>query len=154
MAGSTPAHGDGSHPVQETVRARLFELVDEEGNVRAELGIEPDGFPGLNLIDKDGVGRIGLTLIGGSPGLLLLDGNGMPRTLLRVGGPDETSSLALMGEDAKPRATLSVERDGSSFLTLADPGGMRRVSLTAFGEDGASALILHDRDGNEIWRAP
>ncbi len=144
--------GDGSGPVQQTVRARLFELVDEEGKVRAELGVEPDGFPSFNLLDKNGVGRVGLTLMGGSPSLLLMDEDGALRALVRV-GPEGASSVTLMGKDQKPHAMVSTEPDGSSYLAFTDADGVRRAGLAALA-DGASALTFSDQAGNVVWRAP
>lgn len=46
----------------DTVRAVAFEVVDEEGRVRARVGTAPDGGVSLDLADADGLVRATLTV--------------------------------------------------------------------------------------------
>lgn len=45
------AHADAS---SEIVRARLIQLVDEKGSLRASLGLSEDKYPGFAFYDKSG----------------------------------------------------------------------------------------------------
>ncbi len=59
--------------VPETLKARQFQLVDSEGNVRAELGL-PFGEPTLFLYDRTGKPRAWITLErDGNPRIMFVD---------------------------------------------------------------------------------
>lgn len=59
--------------VPETLKARQFQLVDSEGNVRAELGL-PFGEPTLFLYDRSGKPRAWMTLErDGTPRIMFVD---------------------------------------------------------------------------------
>ena len=86
--------------VSDVVRARSFEVVDASGEVRAKLGIHPDGSPTLRLCDTSGEIRAELcTRADGATWLSLLDAN------------------------AQTRAALGTDADGSPGLWLHDASG-------------------------------
>lgn len=63
--------------VQPVVRARKFELVDEAGRMRAQLGLPVEDAPSLALYDEEGKNRARLSLHGdGRPGLILYSREG------------------------------------------------------------------------------
>lgn len=101
---SAPAQAQAGTP--EVIQARSFEVVDDEGRVRAALRIVPDG----------------------SPSLLFLDAHGKPRALLNT-DPDGAAGLALYDAGGKPRALLSIFPDGTPVLGLFD--GSRNVLFSA-----------------------
>ena len=45
-------------PTREVVRAKLFQLVNDKGDVVAELKTTGDGYPSLSLLDKAGKKRL------------------------------------------------------------------------------------------------
>ena len=105
----------------DVVQARAFEMVDAEGNVRAELGIDADGSAGLFL--KDVEGRLRACAIHDSTqtGFFALDDAGQ----IRVGAAQFAhggGGFALHGPQGK----------GSAVLYLKGQG-----SLTFYGADGA-----------------
>lgn len=119
----TPAEaaGQAKSGVPEVIRAQKFELVDEEGKVRAVLGLGRDGAPNLDLSDAKGLKRATLALLpDGSPVLMLSDARGEERATLTGG-----RSLTMRDETGGERATLKVRYDGSPSLVLRD--GKREV---------------------------
>jgi hypothetical protein len=76
----------------ETIRARAIELVDEHGQVRGQLNVEPDGEAVLRLRDSKGEVRVKLGANSSGSGLVLLDGATEPavQVLARTGAPTMT----------------------------------------------------------------
>jgi hypothetical protein len=85
----------------ETLRARAIELLDERGQVRAQINVEPSGETVLRLRDAKGEVRVKLGAGGEGSGLLLLDGATEPgvQLLARSGG----SSVSVTGPDGRKR---------------------------------------------------
>ena len=48
----------GSTDVPDVVQAKRFELVDDNGNVRARLAMADDGTPYLDILDQNGQDRL------------------------------------------------------------------------------------------------
>jgi hypothetical protein len=86
----------------DTVRARVIEMVDEQGRVRAQLKVEPDGQAVLRLRDAAGEVRVKLGADAQGSGLLLLDGATEPgvHMLAKRGG----STITLTGPDGQRRS--------------------------------------------------
>jgi hypothetical protein len=160
--GQTALAKDNPTPQRE-VRAKGFLLVDKDGKPRANLGLLADGSPALTFYDKDRKSRAILGVANdGSPVLLFIDKNGKRRaglTTSATGSPD----LKLSDKNGKPRAILGVSVDGEPSLILAD----ENRSLAWFGHAGlentrtgtvekrpASALVLYDKEGKVLWKAP
>ena len=150
--------------VPDLVNARRFELVDAAGKVRAVLGLEPDGSPTLDLFDPAGRMRAFLKLgPDGSPGLALCDAAQKLRARM-VLPSDGRPSLELRDAAENSRATLRLTEEGSPYLALRDKAGATRAvlgvtSLETIGTAevttrSESSLVLFDKDGNVIWRAP
>ena len=89
-----------SHP--ETVRAKAIELVDQQGHVRAQLNVEPNGEAVFRLRDAKGEIRVKLGADGEGSGLILLDGATEPRIHM-------------------------LAKDGGTSMTLTNKRGQRRV---------------------------
>jgi hypothetical protein len=86
----------------ETVRARAIELVDQQGRVRAQLNVEPNGEAVFRLRDAKGEIRVKLGADGEGSGLILLDGATEPRIHM-------------------------LAKDSGISVTLTNKGGQRRV---------------------------
>ncbi len=86
----------------DTVRARTIELVDQQGRVRAQLKVEPDGEAVFRLRDTRGEVRVKLGAGGDGSGLVLLDGATEPGIHM-------------------------LAKDSGTSLTLTSRGGQRRV---------------------------
>jgi hypothetical protein len=164
-------HGDASPaPVQDSVRARRFELVDESGRVRVVLGTQSDnGAPGLLISDSAGRPRIALHVSPeDAPAFDLLDASGAPRIHVALdtdGAPvvtlfgsteratqallgvsaDGSAHLRLVSPDGRTRLFFSLQPDGTPYLALMDPEGRPKLSLALPG--GNPALLMLDADG-------
>src|SRR5688500_2783491 len=77
----------------ETVRAKAIELVDQQGRVRAQLNVEPNGEAVFRLRDAKGEIRVKLGADGEGSGFILLDGATEPR--IRMLAKDGGTSMTL-----------------------------------------------------------
>lgn len=93
-----PSAGTGVEPV---LRARAIELVDEQGQVRAQLNVEPSGEAIFRLRGERGTIRVKLGASEEGSGLLLLDDATEPavQVLAKGGGP----TITLRGRDGRRR---------------------------------------------------
>lgn len=93
--------GASAAPDPDVVRARLIELVDDKGQVRAQLKVEPDGEAVFRLRDAKGEIRVKLGASADGSGLLLLDGTTAPgvQVLAKTAG----SSISLANRDGSRR---------------------------------------------------
>lgn len=92
-------------------RASGFQLIAEDGIVRAELILE-DGQPVLNLKDENGVDRVALFHRAEASGLYVSDAEGVTRigvAQFAHGG----GGVALHGPDSKGAAVLYLKNTGS-----------------------------------------
>jgi len=142
-------HGDASPgPVQDSVRARRFELVDDRGNVRAVLGTQNDsGAPGFLISDSAGRPRIALHVSPDDvPALDLLDASGAPRVHVALDS-DGAPMATLFGPADRPaQALVGVTSDGSAHLRLVQPSGRTRLFLS-LQPDGTPYFSLMDAEG-------
>jgi hypothetical protein len=56
-----PVFAEKAPQETQVIRAERFEVVDEDGKIRGELGLRSDGVPILRLYDEDGAPRVGLS---------------------------------------------------------------------------------------------
>ena len=94
--------------VMPVLRGRALELVDEAGQVRSRINVEPDGEVVLRLIDRKGTIRVKLGASERGSGLLLLDEATEPavHVIARRTGTAErptTTSVTLRGSDGEER---------------------------------------------------
>ena len=85
----------------ETVRARAIELVDQQGRVRAQLNVEPNGEAVFRLRDAKGEIRVKLGADGEGSGLILLDGATEPR--IHMLAKDSGISVTLTNKNGQRR---------------------------------------------------
>ena len=154
------------------IQAKAFQLVDDNGKVRAELGMN-EGHPELKLVDDNGKVRAELGMNEGHPELKLLDSEGESR--LRAGviydesylivGKDFGSRLeAIVSDghplvkllDVTPRSTISeamrevpnglillgTDTEGRLYLSFSSHGGYLRAEV----ESGKPTLSLTDKE--------
>lgn len=112
----------------DVVQARSIQMVDAEGCVRVEIGIDADGSAGLFLYDSEGRTRACLIHDPSQSALYLFD----DQNVIRVGAAQFAhggGGLAIHGEKSQ----------GSSVL---------------YQKDGVGSLIFRDPDGKVIDRVP
>jgi len=151
--------------------AREFNVVDENGRVRAAIGLLGEGrlaYPHVSLLDEHGRKRAGIFLMG-YPTLVLFDAEGRGDISLHGGlelDPRIMSGprLTVSDKDGKERARLSVSADGSPSLSLSDKDGTTRAVLgctelqdkrtESVEQRQESSLVLFKSDGDVLWKAP
>jgi hypothetical protein len=134
----------------QVVRARAFELVDEQSRVRARLGIA-DGVATLLLADQDGSIRMELAV---------------RRDLVHIGltepSKERLVQLTLAEESDQPLPSLTL-RDKDAFAALSvgrsdtpynDPAPALALRGTAQGQAPPPRLFLFDGGGQSLWYAP
>jgi hypothetical protein len=84
------------------IRGRALELVDERGQVRARLNLEPGGDVVFRLLDQEGTIRV------------------------KLGAGTEGSGLLLANDATEPGVHILAQPDGSS-LRLANKDGRERI---------------------------
>jgi hypothetical protein len=141
------------------IRAERFEVVAQDGKVRATLGIGSAAASGLVLsdglvlTDKNGHPRASLGLAAdGAPGLILYDPGLRYRVALDV-APDGAPALALAGKEGRTRAELILPSEGGPGLILYDSWLRPRATLDV-SSDGVPALLLTGKDGTVVGRMP
>jgi len=84
------------------VRAQAIELVDERGQIRAQLNVESNGEVVFRLRDAKGTIRV------------------------KLGASEDGSGLLLLNESTEPGVHILAKRTGTS-LTLTGKGGRQRA---------------------------
>jgi hypothetical protein len=124
-----------------------------DGTTRGLLAADADGRVQFSLSDREGRGRIRLTVLpDGSPGLTISDDEGRPRAVLGF-LPDGTTSLVFADAQGTSRAVVGVEPDGSTHALFSDRGGRIRT-LVGVGSDGAPSLSVVDADRAVVADTP
>ena len=88
--------------VPQVLRVRAIELVDDNGQVRAQLNVESDGEVVFRLRDAKGTIRV------------------------KLGASEDGSGLVLLDDATEPGVHMLTNRDGTS-LTLTGKGGAQQV---------------------------
>ncbi|MCI0348337.1 MAG: hypothetical protein L0Z53_02840 [Acidobacteriales bacterium] len=83
------------------VRAQVIELVDDQGQTRAQLKVEPDGEAVLRMRDAKGTIRVKLGASESGSGLLLLDGSTEPAVHLLAAPSGTSVTLAQRGREKR-----------------------------------------------------
>jgi hypothetical protein len=124
--------------VASVIQAERFEVVNQDGDVRALLTTLEDGWPSFTLMDENGEFRAWLFLSAdGSPNLILVD----------------NSRLILMGGAGEFRALLRLDESGLPSLDLKDETGASR-SVLRLSEDRSPTLLSSDGAGGATFSAP
>jgi hypothetical protein len=82
----------------EVLRAQRIELVDERGQIRAQLQVEPDGEAILRIRDPEGNIRVKLSASQSGSGLVLLNDRTEPGVQMLAGAGGATIRLAERGK--------------------------------------------------------
>jgi hypothetical protein len=163
---------------QHVVRANRFELADQHGNIRAVLGMNPNGEPRLALADESGRILVALSLEldfkftkDKIPTLRFFDRNGKVRNELnlnRMGDPviilrnqrggtvasltgiDKTGTEFLMMDEAgRPRIIQTINRNGGN-ISFFDEAGKTRAGLGLKPNGNPGLIFLDEKMKNRV----
>lgn len=95
------ARAEEAGKVLDVLRARMIELVDDRGQVRANLKVEPGGEVVFRLRDAQGTIRVKLGASADGSGLLLLDDQTEPAVHLLAKPTGTTVTLAEKGKEKR-----------------------------------------------------
>jgi hypothetical protein len=87
--------------IPDVLRARMLELVDESGQVRANLKVEPGGEVVFRLRDAQGTVRVKLAASADGSGLLLLDDRTEPGAHLLASPRGTSLTLSARGKEKR-----------------------------------------------------
>lgn len=105
------------------IAAQEIVLVDGAGNTRAQLHLNDDAQPVLEMMDHAGKIRAGLGFVGlDQIALRMADHSGAMRIDLEI-STDQFPMLRLLDTQMRPRALLGVDSDGDPALDLYDSSG-------------------------------
>ena len=110
------------------VQAGKFQLVDRNGNERAVLEVQENGFAGIFF------------------------NNAFGEQLILGQHVDGREVLRMIGK-TKPRAVLRAHRDGMSQLTMFGNDG-KSAAIMAVYDNGELLLGLRDKSGETSWKKP
>lgn len=144
-----PQPAEAQQRVLESVVAKEFHLVDDQGRACASMSVLPDGSPYLDLYHARGESRASLSLFGGPH--LTLSSDGMGANLAAYS--DGSAWLGFADARGKLRVELEVDSHGSAHLNLYDVQGKPRVGVGA-DADGTPSLYLFDARGRVLFWKP
>ena len=131
-----------------TVEATNFVLVNEKGEKKAELGLDENGAPKLQLMSGQANVRFGLTIDeSGSPRIGYFDGEGKSLAGLTF---EQDGSTALFDSDGRLLAVLKYTTDGAPSLLLSDKKWKPRLVLGF--QKGAPHVYMYDDEAQERFR--
>ena len=97
-----PGPGGGQGRAVDTVRVRVFELVDDRGRVRSRINVEDGGEVVFRLFDQEGTIRV------------------------KLGGGKDGSGMVLLNDATEPGVHLLSKPTGSS-VRVANKDGRERL---------------------------
>lgn len=148
---------------------------DARGSVRADVGIDRDGYPSLDEYDSSGAIRQSMYLLPDRPVFRQFDKAGKRRAemflasdtqngefvirdaqdvtrLAAFMGDQGLPEIALYGSDAKVRAYLSTD-DTSPYLVMKDRSATTRVVIGGY-QSGAFGIDLRNASGTAVFSKP
>jgi len=142
--------------VPDLLQARQFQVVDRDGAVRMQLGIESDGISRLTMFGPNNKKTLVAQVNGhGEAGISLRDGEEQERASLSV-SEDKGTVVALTGASTgteQPIAALAVLPDGSEALSLVhmhrgDDGKAVRTGVAiSTSADGKTEMRYYGKNG-------
>ena len=141
-------------PIQDTVQARQFGLLDDQGRLRARLGSTDTGAPGLWLFDENG--QVQATLIGfpiEGPRLILRSVR-TGSTLWLAAEADGTLEATLGDRANARRLVLRLAPTGEPQIILADPQTRERVGAYVLADGSALVRVIGAGDARALLAAP
>jgi len=111
------------------VTAQEFRLTDHQGNVRAIMGVNDEGEPGLKMYDKNNTLRLQLDSFETTPSLILMDEHGNKRAYYGMSSPTGDGELSLLTPGGSTIASLRADGEQPSF-SLYDPTGNIRQTIS------------------------
>jgi hypothetical protein len=121
---------------------------DDQGRVRAKLGLGLDGLPGLFFYDDHGNEQVALNIPSDGNSTLQFADRGSPRLTIET-TYEGASRVKLLDKAQKAEAGVIMNADSSTAVVLTDG---KRGLTAGMQADGRSAVFTTDTDGDEADR--
>jgi len=118
-----------SEQVAEVIRVRQLEVVDSEGNTRAEMHVDDKEAVALQMLGVDGKVLSALSVL-----------------------PDGSTTLNLNSQNRKASVLVTSAPEGLLGLVLLDEEQRQRAAVLYTREHGP-AVRVHDEAGKVVWSA-
>jgi hypothetical protein len=125
------------------VEAERFVVRDEQGQIRASMGMNPQGGVGVAFFGQN---RIFLGVGLDQAGFQIQDATGKPKVGISL-RPDGSEGLILFGSEGKARLEMSLKADESPELIFRSKEGTARMSLLIQPNSDAAGLLLMGSQG-------
>lgn len=139
----------------DVVRAKRFELVDDQGNTRAYMDSAEDGLMGIFFTDQQRESYISIGIGKDDAPYILMQRSPAESTAIAISiGEQEgvsTPFVQLKGQSGV-EVKLAITKDGSTALSLTS--GEETSALLSASEQGLAGLLLRNQDGKESAFAP
>ncbi len=135
-------------PSGDTVVAKEFRLVDDNGNTRIRMSIDGDNEPGIELFDRNGLVRAQLDTWENTPSLILNGPNGDQRVYFGMNGKD-TGLLTI--DNGANRPAISIDASSQMpRIMLTDPE-TGNVSTVLDGKGNMTSLNINRASGTYTY---
>lgn len=150
-----PASALADQQLLTTISAKQFEVMDDQGNLRAKLNVSGEGMAHLGLYDQQGIERAALVVTREGTSMLALSGDdGKPRLAVNVATHDGPTAFTLLNPDGTSAAELAMQKDRRSLVLADDKGGARVRLQTGLAGNGEAALTIYDKGGKPVRKIP
>jgi len=149
LFGTRTAEAKGAASIPEVLRASRFELVDQDGSLRASLRLSDTGEPLLFMYGNDNKVHLSLSLLDGDPGIDLYDNNSINRLSLYTepGG----ATMLFRNNLKRPQLSMVCQDQIGPTLSISDPKARERVKLLYDAEAGAELQFV-DSDNQASFK--
>jgi len=144
------AEAKGAAPsIPQVIRASRFELVDQDGNLRASLHLSNASEPLLFMYGNDGKVHLSLSVLDGDPGIDLYDNTGINRlsTYTEAGG----ATMLFRNNSKRPQLSIGYQDQIGPTVSMFDPKVRERVKLL-YDADAGAALQFVDADNQSSFK--
>lgn len=130
---------------EEVIRAKRFELVDDNDKIRALIDTGQKEHVALSFFGKDEQERATVGVMpDGFASFVLQDENGTEIIKATTGSGPSDSVIVIKDENEQSRIQAGVSKDGGTALSLTDKDGNVRVQISVDSE-GIPTLTLNDQ---------
>ncbi len=137
-----------SEETHDVVRAKSFELVDEEGELRALMASDPNGSVGLEIYEDEQTPRLTMGINGqGTARMDLRDAAGTVRARLAVESSGTPTIFSIRDSEDRIRAQVAMHDGEAVGVNLMDATGDTRAQIMV-EPSGHASIILEDTNGN------
>jgi hypothetical protein len=137
--------------VEDVVRAKRFELVDDDGGTRAVIDTGRNEHVGVSFFDRTGQERTTLGVMPeGVAFLSMSDEAGQEVVKATAGAGGSDTVVALRDKEGRTRVQLGASQAGEATFNLTDTDGNARVQIVVSPEGDPLIQLIGDADSGAV----